>query len=111
MAELITMGTIAQELPYLWAPTESEINRLNWIILAIFNDHRFAHFDAYREAQAAWEERKQDTGFRAEAQICVDYALIIDTHYDATRAIRLPSHTYLRFRSESDAAHFKLRWL
>lgn len=108
----LTMPTIAQELPYLWTLSPAEINKLSWIILTIFNDHRFAEFAAYQEAQDELEAWRADTCFRVEAQICSPVAPFLETNYmgEAPR-ISLPRQTYLRFRSEEDAVHFKLRWL
>src|SRR5947209_7715404 len=106
------MGTIAQELPYIWQPSRAEANRVCWTLLAAFNDAHYADNPHFQAAQAELEEWQRGSGVRLEVQICGFYFYAFDGVGGSTgNIVRLPNDTFVRFRSEEDAAHFKLRWL
>ena len=95
--------------PYHWQPTPTELKRLEWVILAIFNDNRFKDVQHFVDVRSEYEEWARDNDFHAEAAICRYVIPAVDP--DGRVSYGLPPETYILFRNVEDAILFKLRWL
>ena len=102
------MPIISQELPYVWQPSRNELNSACWTILAAFNETHYADDPRFQTAQAELEEWQQDSDVRVEVQFA---GFIFPLAFYPGDTVTLPDHTYIRFKDEGEAAHFKLRWL